>query len=261
MFATFKMELPDYTELNRYYQGGTSQYTEQQQNISSSLEKYLSPEGVLEVDEIEQDWFPTIKADVFLSHSHKDEKAVIAFAGYLKSLGLTAFIDSCVWGYSDKLLMDINEKYSVLDKQKDRTTYDYKKANLAASHVHMILNGALVKMLNTTECIIFLDTPNSLKVSGVEKSITGSPWIYSEILSTGLLRRIPPKREKRTFIYKSLQPLLENSQDLEMEYNVDTKHLLTLSIEDIRKIYDESKCRGKKLLDQIYLNKKICQCK
>ena len=34
--------------------------------------------------------------DVFLSHSHKDEKDVIAFAGLLSDIGLKVFIDSCV---------------------------------------------------------------------------------------------------------------------------------------------------------------------
>lgn len=43
-------------------------------------------------------WFPQIKADVFISHSHSDEKLAIIFAGWLyNAFGLTAFIDSCVW--------------------------------------------------------------------------------------------------------------------------------------------------------------------
>lgn len=49
-------------------------------------------------------WFPKINADIFLSHSHKDEKLIIAFAGWLKdTFNLDVFIDSCIWGYSNDL--------------------------------------------------------------------------------------------------------------------------------------------------------------
>lgn len=69
------------------------------------MDKYLSVDGELKASEIEEDWFPSFKADVFLSHSHKDEKDVIAFAGLLSDIGLKVFIDSCVWGYRRLLLL------------------------------------------------------------------------------------------------------------------------------------------------------------
>lgn len=97
-----------------------------QKKISTLMKKYLSPSGVLRASEIEDDWFPHINADVFLSHSHKDEKDVIAFAGWLKSMGVTSFIDSCVWGYANDLLKQIDDEHCVqTTKSSGGHVYDY----------------------------------------------------------------------------------------------------------------------------------------
>lgn len=73
--------------------------------VRQNLNKYLLQDGSLDATAIEEDWFPEIKANVFLSHSHADEKAVISFANYLyQEYGITSFIDSIVWGYADDLL-------------------------------------------------------------------------------------------------------------------------------------------------------------
>ena len=115
MFATFKMDLSDCSRdiWEQYYKEGSEVYSAHKQKIKESLDKYLSVDGELKVSEIEKDWFPSFKANVFLSHSHKDEKNVIAFAGLLNNIGLTVFIDSCVWKYADELLLQIDDEYCV----------------------------------------------------------------------------------------------------------------------------------------------------
>ena len=153
MFATFKMDLPKLSEntmWEEYYKKGLEIYNEHEKCIKESLDKYLSPNGELKASEIEKDWFPDFKADVFLSHSHKDERDVIIFAGFLSEMGLTPFIDSCVWGYANDLLKQIDNRYCVLRKNADGTvkTYDYDERNQSTAHVHMILNGALMKMID-----------------------------------------------------------------------------------------------------------------
>ena len=61
---------------------------------------------------MQANWFPQIKADIFISHSHKDKGLALALAGWLEeTFGLTAFIDSCVWGYANKLLKMIDDEY------------------------------------------------------------------------------------------------------------------------------------------------------
>ncbi len=112
MFATFKMDLPDLSrdDWERYYKNDLEVFKSHKRKIKEYLDKYLSVDGELKASEIEKDWFPSFKADVFLSHSHKDEKDVIALAGLLNDIGLTAFIDSCVLGYADELLKQIDDR-------------------------------------------------------------------------------------------------------------------------------------------------------
>lgn len=87
-------------------------------------------------------------------------------------------------------------------------------------HVHMILNGALMKMIDNTECLIFLETPNSLKVKDVSDTTTNSAWIYSELLMSKYLNRKKPIRKKRAFV---LNESFERWNDV--VYDVDVTQL------------------------------------
>lgn len=55
---------------------------------------------------------------IYKAHKQRDEKNVIGFAGLLSDVGLMPFIDSCVWGYADDLLKQIDNKYCVSKKNK-----------------------------------------------------------------------------------------------------------------------------------------------
>ena len=97
MFASFKMDdlITLGSNLEKYYAIGMEEKRISQRMVEKQLDKYLSSTGELQAVEIENDWFPTVNADVFLSHSHKDEKQIIALAGELRSeYGLRSFIDS-----------------------------------------------------------------------------------------------------------------------------------------------------------------------
>ena len=148
-------------------------------------------ETVLDGELIQKDWFPTVNTHVFISHSHKDIHLAKALAGWLlKRFRIQSFIDSCIWGHADNLLKIIDKKYCW---NKEKKSYDYKKRNRSTSHVHMMLMTALNKMIDKTECIIFLNTPNSNIGKGINSS-TLSPWIYGEIEASRLIRKKIPKR-------------------------------------------------------------------
>lgn len=256
MFASFKMELPNFTadSMEELYSIGKDHYDLQKKSVQQSLNAYLSPDGSLKASEIEAAWFPQIKADVFLSHSHKDEKKVIAFAGYLCELGITSFIDSCVWGYANDLLKQIDKEYCVQSTKPDGGyTYDYDKRNYSTAHVHMILNGALLKMMDRTECLIFLDTPNSLKTKELSSGKTNSCWIYSELLMSGCIDRKDPIRKSTLF---RIDEAFEHSE-LTVEYDADIKHLIKISLSDIVTATKQSVSSGPQILDHLYHNKKI----
>ena len=263
MFAKFRMSLDEITaiqsekEYKEYYNLGSELYNEQKKSVYSSLNKYLSTNGALKAAEIETDWFPNIKADVFLSHSHKDEKDVITLAGLLKEMGVTAFIDSCVWGYANDLLKQIDNTYCVQTiKSNGQCIYDYDLRNYSTAHVHMILNSALAKMIDATECLIFLDTPNSLEISSLSNGVTNSCWIYSELLYSKLLRERQPIRKSMT---QRFDESFEHNA-LNVEYDVDLSHLIILKLADIISAYlkaHELGYEGKYMLDQLYYDKKL----
>lgn len=70
----------------------------------------------------------------------------------------------------------------------------------------MLLNVALLNMINRCECLFFLNTPNSFNAKQEIKNTTFSPWIYSELSMANSIRQSLPLR------YKNVKkPLIEQS--------------------------------------------------
>lgn len=213
--------------------------------------------------EIQKECFPVIDADVFISHSHNDKDLANALAGWLhKKFDLKVFIDSNVWEYSDDLLTEINDKYS--NKQYDtdgRVVYNYKSCNLASQHVNVMLLTALQKMIDKTECIIFLNTDNSVHIyekSTMRLNQTYSPWIYSEILNTQLIRKKPLFYYRKYKNYKKsvASESVKFINALQIAYNVSLDHLIELDskhlIEWYKKYFYENKKYEEYPLDALY---------
>ena len=113
-------------------------------------------------------------------------------------------------------------------------------------------------MIDNCECIIFVNTPNSIRVSDELKNIkdgyqqTKSPWIYHELAMTGMLPQKPLVRKRNCFAYGML---FENvNQAPEIWYNVDKylQNMIALSNEHIEKWSKYSKYKGSKSLDVLY---------
>lgn len=64
--------------------------------------------------------------------------------------------------------------------QRRNGNYDYNIYNYTTSHVPTMLSIALMKMMAKTECVLFVDSDNSIKYQKGQ-SQTLSPWIYEEI--------------------------------------------------------------------------------
>jgi len=137
-------------------------YKSNKKEVLEDLKNYLLIDGnSLDGDEIQKHLFPEDNIDIFLSHSHGDADEVIKLAIILRNKGLKVFVDSCVWGNAFDLLKVIDNKYC---RNYDDSAYDYDKRNYSTSHVYMMLNTALHKMIDRCEMFLFLGTPNSVSV-------------------------------------------------------------------------------------------------
>lgn len=240
--------------LNSYQE--TDDY-EKNAEIYRTLSEHLV-DDVLNAGELMEDWFPQIKADVFISHSHADVKLAKSLKRWLKDeLGLKAFIDSTVWGYSDDLLKKINEKYSKIEDG----LYRYRNCNFAAQHVNLMLTSALQRMIDRTECIMFLNTENSVNQQCADlitkklKMETYSPWIYTELLSTQFMRENQIERrgilsESNSINFSNQQSALKVSYGVEMELK-NFKEITRTDFEVWKRVCSE-KVKGVNALDLLY---------
>lgn len=228
MYKGFNLKLNEdfFYNITKHYSVGARLYNKDKAIVEKNLDNFiLKNTTTLDGSSIQKNWFPDIESEIFISHSHKDEDIAILLSGWLyDNFGLKSFIDSCIWGYSDDLLQIIDNKYCISDYG---FTYDYKKRNYSTSHVHMMLSTALNMMIDKTECLLFLNTPNSLNTYDVITNKTASPWIYSELsISKIIEKKIPLRKTKMKYAHES---------SLKIEYDVSLNHLADINHETLNR--------------------------
>lgn len=244
MHAKFNLA-PEQNNWSEYIDAGREIHKDNQNIVRSKLDIFKKANNALEAKNIIENWFPDIEADVFLSHSHKDADLIIGLAGWLYTeFNIKAFIDSTVWGYANNLLKMIDDACCRLNPSGN--TYNYNLRNQSTSHVHMMLSTALTEMIDRCECIIFVNTQNSFTpkdyIEGEGK--TESPWIYSEIAMTRIIRQRSPEEHRKRRMSDSYSIAKENmstARSVHIEYETDLLHLTPLSIKDLNKWARESK--------------------
>lgn len=222
MFAGFRLKTEQ--EFSQYEAHGRALFDSNRKHVESKLDGFLLQDGSIDGGDLQENWFPQIHSDVFISHSHKDEKRAISFAGYLDHcFGVKAFVDSCVWGYADKLLREIDDSYC----STGDGYYSYQKRNYSTGHVHMMLATALSMMIDKTECVVFLNTPSSIRSYSVIER-TYSPWIYHELAMTRLIRRRKLEHHRRDLLKKS-EKSMSLDESLKVSYPVALEHLCSIN--------------------------------
>ncbi len=230
--------------------------------ITRGLEKaYVNGFGY-DADALQESWFPIVKgAHTFISHSHADKELATNLAVWLKHhFNIDAFIDSHIWGYALDLQKNIDEKHC---KNDDGATYSYEKRNFSTSHVHLMLANSLTRMLDECECLIFLETPNSLidideSSDLTEVSITASPWIMHELSTSAILRENPKLLRKilsaESFATDSYEVILEKaaSSNFNAFYKLDLGNLPQISNDDLVSWSSSTDEKGLKALTSLY---------
>ena len=252
MYQGFNLNLQrDSKFIQLYFARGMGIYERQKRIITNDLNRFKNFTGTLDAGRIINEWFPAVKAEVFLSHSHKDERLVISLAGWLyKNFGLTSFIDSTVWGYSKKLQESIDKQYCM----EPDGHFDYEKCGYSSAHVHMMLSSALTCMMDKCECLFFVNTPRSFTPKKeMQEGRTLSPWIFFEIGTSKVIRRII--RRPSNFLFNNLS---EESMDesLDVEYPLDLNHLSEIDITTLQhwlSTSDMPSCQSLHPLDLLYI--------
>ncbi|MDB4922913.1 hypothetical protein [Mucilaginibacter sp.] len=233
MYRGFDLDLKN-ENVSRFYDRGKTIYDALKRTTESSLDQFINATGEINGSDLQAHWFPNIKADIFVSHSHNDLDMAIAFAGWLQDkFGLSCFIDSCVWGYCDQLQKRIDERFT---RNEGAETYNYEKRNYSTSHVHMMLSVALTQMIDRCECLFFLNTPASISAENVVEQSTFSPWIYAEIATAKHIEKRIPKR-LRTSVIKSFSATelrsLNEGEQLRVRYQLDLGHLTKVHVDQM----------------------------
>lgn len=232
-----------------YGEKGKKLMESKKESIKKNLKSYVKEEGIIDFTSIQEDWFPTVESDVFISHSHKDIEVINALAGWLnEKFKVDVFVDSYIWEYCDELLKEIDEEYCKDDPEQP--VFNYKKRNFSTTHVHLTLSSALNKMINKTECVIFVDTDNSLSLRNDINVGTSSAWIYSELLATRMLRIQIPERLNHKIEKREQQYAMNEMYTPLYRANVD--HLIMLSANDLENISSMDLKGDKEYLDKLY---------
>ena len=232
MYRGFNLLLEDNCFEEGYFEAfkkvGSESFSSQKTSIEEKINSFVGDDGSLDGSMMQANWFPQIKADIFISHSHKNEKLALALAGWLKeTFGLTAFIDSCVWGHANKLLKMIDNEYCY---QEEINAYNYQNRNYSTSHVHMMLSVALTQMIDNTECLFFLNTPNSITPDDTIIEKTESPWIYSEIAMSRLIRKKELEEYRDVTLVESRR-VFAKGRNFSVRYGLPTEHLIEINAE------------------------------
>lgn len=257
IFSKFMIDVNDDmpTFINNYYDYGLKNDVYQHiGRIKKKLESCINyDKHYIDGDRLEKELFKEINADVFISHSHADEKLAIAISGWLKKeMELTAFVDSCVWDYVDETLCELNNRYNVIRTETNGSkVYNHNKANYFASHLYLMLNAALNNMLDKTECLLFINTKNSVipldktNVSGQ----TFSPWIYSEIVMANTMQQIEPQRYN--VLKHSYKYAAEMNEQISITHKLNLSEFKSIDFDILYK-WQKSKTQTEHAMDTLY---------
>ena len=236
MYRAFNVKIADnemdslLRNSNQLYNNFFDMHIFHKQNIQKSLNNFLLPDNSIDVAYLEKDWFPSVDAHVFISHSHKDIELVEKFEQWLyQRFGIKCFVDSKVWGYANDLLKKFDNEYCVQQDTNYGLIYDYEKRNISTSHVHMILATALLKMIDKIDYVFFFDTQNSILKNNIQQ-LTSSPWIYYELL---LLKYIRQKQHPKS--YPSGEMSIESKDLPDFRYQVSVAEMQKLTYADLLK--------------------------
>ena len=112
MFQGFNLKLDIRDVFESYQTAGLTQFNQEKKLWGNHLDQYTH-NGVINASKLQDAWFAQQRAEVFISHSHKDLNLAASLAGWLESsFGVRSFIDSTVWGHASALQKQLDNAYT-----------------------------------------------------------------------------------------------------------------------------------------------------
>ena len=239
MFKGFNLNIVTFDDVlslkNKYILENKAIFVSIKSDFVDPIELYLKEGLVLDGDALKQGWFPSKKRfDIFISHSGNDEDLSYALAEWLHvNFNLTCFIDSLVWKHFSSLKNALNSFFF----KKYGTEYNALFKDRVNQHVLLMLNTSLMEVMDRCECLFFLNTPQSVKISEIGDYLTDSPWLFSEI---GMFNSIQKKQRRKRALFEGQMATATYSH---IQYKLNLKGLINLGAEDLNKwvnAYDNS---------------------
>lgn len=242
MYSAYKVELEN-CAFKEYASAGLNESCATKTKFAECFSNTIMNKVSIDAIDASSRWFPSINADVFISHSHNDLTQAHGVAGYLKTeLGLNCFIDADAWEYMPRLEENIAKE---LESLNNGITIDDGARQKIATNLTLLLSSSLLHMIDQTECFLFLETPNSVTSKSRKLIETDSPWIYSELLfSQKLQRKIPQRRSS-----------LDEDFTIKFNFKIEPHSMQQLDVillKYAKKLYDKSNIAFKNGLDFIY---------
>ena len=179
--------------------------------------------------------FKACKANIFLSHSHDDRELARKVASLFCKRNLRVFVDSDVWEYADKLLKKFDDQYCI--SESDKNLYDYGKRNKSTSLVHIMLANALMRMIDKTECFLFLQTRRS-SIANTDHSIeTLSPWLFHELnIANNIEIEVPARMKDFSKVALDSAPDVV-CESLNLRFETETDRLREISYAKLHEFF------------------------
>ncbi len=82
MYRGFNLKFPEGKNLFTHsLVEGKKLYEQKESLVKSFLDNFKNINGRLDGSKLQANWFPPVKSDIFLSHTHKDKDQAIALSG------------------------------------------------------------------------------------------------------------------------------------------------------------------------------------
>lgn len=227
-------------------------------NIDAEVSKALSTDNA---NWIMDTWFPQYNADIFLSHSHGDYNLAKKLAAQFESFGLKVFIDSEVWGYANELLRKVDNECCVKSVNLDGSNiYSYEKRNQTTAQINIMLAHALIRMIDITECFVFLETAKSATKADKSNIETMSPWLFHELNVVRVIEQRPKVRRRNFAEDSAMEKLAESVTGF--KFTASTQNMSILSYAQLKTFFmnvrighnvlGDTNCYGAKFLDLFF---------